>query len=534
MSRKKHRILWVLNHKTLMPFETSALIELGYEVFVPKIIPATGFRSGAVTFEFDHSLTIPPSDLARLNSFNFYEDEWPPHIERLVNRYFACTFIIPYGRAVIEAVKKFDGQIVFRTFGLDEERTYSGVLSGMYGAEILLLINGVKDRFWFGEGYQDLHKIERRAIGERPVFLPIGVPDTFFSYRDTWRGGNKQVLFIAPNVVTDPYYAGVYRDFKQDIGEVPHAIAGYQDVPVGDPHVLGLVPQDKLVVLFQECSALYYHSREPRHVHYVPIEAAIYGLPVVYYEGSLFDHLCPESTLGRVSSSSEARAMLRRLVNEDPELVAAVKRDQSKIADVYARQNIIEVWRTNLAQSGLADAIKASATRGTFVRSIKSLLTPRLRNRLNRRKITKSILASPTLAKLETGASIYDGVDFAKADLPPFVLKSTGLSFPEPFGRWSNGKKVELTLSHLLDPHFTLELTAFAYGDNVGRDVLVKVGNVMKRVRFDGDLRSEKMTISLRRATNRIEVTIPEPIRPPNDNRDVGIAFVRLEAARAD
>ena len=60
MFHRNKRILWLLNHKTLMPYEAQLLLNLGFEVFVPKVIPkAVSFRSGAVDFAYDGSLTIP-------------------------------------------------------------------------------------------------------------------------------------------------------------------------------------------------------------------------------------------------------------------------------------------------------------------------------------------------------------------------------------------------------------------------------------------------------------------------------------------
>ena len=285
------RILWLLNHKTLMPFEVPALISLGYEVFVPKVIPKSGFRSGAISYDYDYSLSIPRADLERLNSFNFYEGEWTPQLERLVNRYFSCVFVMPYGKQVTEAAKKFDGQIVFRAFGLDNNRTYLAVLSEMYGVEVMDLLKWLGDRFWFGEGYTELGEVESDWFKRRAVYLPLGLPDQFFSQQNTWRGGNQKVLFVSPNAVTDQYYAAVYSTFKRDFGDIPHVIVGQQDVPVDDLNMLGYVSTDELNALLQECSALYYHSLERRHVHYSPIEAAIIGLPVVYYK-TLFSTDC--------------------------------------------------------------------------------------------------------------------------------------------------------------------------------------------------------------------------------------------------
>ena len=74
MMRKK-RILWICNHVTLMDAEVPLLLELGFEVFVPKKFPkGSEFVSCVSKDIYDPSLTIPPEDLALLNTVDFYDD----------------------------------------------------------------------------------------------------------------------------------------------------------------------------------------------------------------------------------------------------------------------------------------------------------------------------------------------------------------------------------------------------------------------------------------------------------------------------
>src|ERR1700735_1159270 len=73
MPTKAKRLLWIVNHKTLLPAEVPIFRDLGYEVFIPKIIPThASYRSGTVTYDYDLSLTIPRRDLEILNSHAFY------------------------------------------------------------------------------------------------------------------------------------------------------------------------------------------------------------------------------------------------------------------------------------------------------------------------------------------------------------------------------------------------------------------------------------------------------------------------------
>src|ERR1700726_4866441 len=95
-SSAPRRLLWVVNHRTLMPAEVPILRSLGWEVFVPKVIPDhdPGYRSAAITYEYDAALALPEPALRVLNRHNFYEAGWSPTVEEIVNRYF--TVIIAH------------------------------------------------------------------------------------------------------------------------------------------------------------------------------------------------------------------------------------------------------------------------------------------------------------------------------------------------------------------------------------------------------------------------------------------------------
>ena len=349
MRNKNKRVLWLLNHKTLMPFEAQLLTELGYEVFTPKAIPKTpSFRSGTVDFEYDQTLTIPKHVLSKLNQFDFYETVWPTEIVSLMNRYFGTVYVIPYGVQTKEALRTFAGQIMFRAFGLDNSQTYANVLQLLYGPAILADIAALGGRFWFAQGYDQLAECEPKLIADRAIYLPIGVPDFFWKTANSYTGVDRRVLFVCPNCVTNSYYAAIYAKFKEFIGDLPHVIVGAQDVPVDDPHMLGFVSNEELVRLYQESAVLYYHSTERRHVHYSPIEAAINGMPVVYYAESLLGRMTPEITLGRCTSPEEARRCIERILAGDREYSNSLRRQQQAIPQKLSDEYCQAVWKRNL------------------------------------------------------------------------------------------------------------------------------------------------------------------------------------------
>jgi glycosyltransferase involved in cell wall biosynthesis len=292
MLRKNKRILWLLCHRTLIQYEVPLLRSLGFEVFVPKIIPKTEqFKSGAVDFSFDESLTIPKHALRVLNSCHFYRQKWPREVAFYMNRYFGTAFIMPV-EGFRESVTNFEGNLLLRAFGLINTLSYHKHLKALYGEQVFGWINAVRHRFWFAAGYEQLKECEPPLFTERSLYLPIGLSPSFWRNANTWTGMERRVLFFCPSIVKNPYHAAVYRQFKREFGDLPHLIVGKQDVPVDDPHVLGFVSDQELVDLYKSCSVLLYPSRERRHVHYSPVEANIVGTPIVFYDDTLLARIC--------------------------------------------------------------------------------------------------------------------------------------------------------------------------------------------------------------------------------------------------
>lgn len=540
MFNKHRRVLWLLNHRTLMPYEAPLIRRLGFEIYIPKIYPKTGFRSGGVDATYDASLTIPQKVLELLNGFNFYEDEWTPEIVTALNRYFGAAFVIPHGLSCRGAVDNFEGQIILRAFGLDNEKTYKRFLEDLYGPLILRKIAGIEKRFWFGEGYDHLHEIEEPLFARRSLFTPIGIPDSFFSTANQWRCTERKILFVCPNAVTDSYYSKIYRKFKQDFGDLPHVIVGAQDVPVDDPHMAGFVSDDELKRLYLNCALLYYHSTEIRHVHYSPIEAAINGMPVVFFEGSLLDRLSRGATKGRVGSVAEARGLIERILADDQQLINEIKQDQREIAYHFSDAYCGPEWREQMTQRGFFKAMRQkSALQIALIEGLRSLMKPVAHGRIridphgrNVRPTKATITADE--AKREFGASLYDGIRFDTDAFPAVIDYVDGVAASESWGRWSISDKIVIVLRHFLKGPVRIYLTAVGYKDNAGVPVPVRIGDQTQTVRLPSRMEDSVplwVHFDLAKPANVIEITVPHPMRPETDSRTLGIGMVEVGAA---
>src|SRR3954447_14780412 len=122
------RLIWIVNHRTLLPAEIPIFLELGYEVFIPKVVPDDpDMRSMLVTYEYDHTLSLPPDVLEALNRHSFYTDAWPPELTALLNEHFdvVVAAITWYITPMVEAARHFDGTIVGRVFGREDPRSFT-------------------------------------------------------------------------------------------------------------------------------------------------------------------------------------------------------------------------------------------------------------------------------------------------------------------------------------------------------------------------------------------------------------------------
>jgi phosphoglycerol transferase len=108
-----------------------------------------------------------------------------------------------------------------------------------------------------------------------------------------------------------------------------------------------------------------------------------------------------------------------------------------------------------------------------------------------------------------------------------------GLSGPEPWGRWSDKREVVLEFAAPLPPAFTLRMDAAAFGPNVGKPFVVRLGSQERTVllpekhgevvlEFDGGA-EQVMTIRVPQPTSPREVGAGE------DGRLLGIALYRMQ-----
>ena len=319
------------------------------EVFLPKIIPLDhNFRSASVDFSEDAHLGIPASDLALLNQQDWYGT---PALEawEVANRHFEVLFFIAHREEIFRAVSAhFRGAIVWRAYGLDKTLTYGAILSHVRDGDAWRGIRGAGNRFWFGEAYAHLHEAEGPVLRERAVYLPLGLAKT--ELHDNWTGSDRRLYFVCPEIGFNPYYKRIYAEFNEAFAGFDFAIGGVQPIPVADPRVLGFVPDQQHQKNMRDFRVMFYHSREPNHIHYHPFEAIRAGMPLVYMAGGILDRFGGTHLPGRCTTLMEARNKIRRILDDDRSLIGAIRDSQPSLLEPMKAENCIDDWRSGFAK----------------------------------------------------------------------------------------------------------------------------------------------------------------------------------------
>ncbi len=357
VNNKDKRILWLINHTTLREFEVPLLISLGYEVYTPKGIPDLIYGwSGSVDYTHDKNLTIPPEALEKLNQHEFYDSPITPEIAEIINQYFGSVFCVFYPKLLEQIAYNFNGRILLRAFGLDKTITYGGTLLATLGNHILSRLQLLGDRFWFSQAYPNLHEVESKILKLRKIYHPIGLPDSFLQHANCWQGGVKKILFFCPRIKASPiYYGKIYEEFKKNFGDLPHLIAGNQSIPVeDDPNVAGFQARDTIEKWLNTYSVMFYHSEEPRHLHYHPLEAIIHGMPLVFMKNGILGNIGNVPQPGACTTIKEAREKISRILAGDAELIDSIRHAQTELLEPFTRDFCRAEWQKNFVETVMA------------------------------------------------------------------------------------------------------------------------------------------------------------------------------------
>lgn len=342
------RVMWLLNHSAARKFEIPMLKRIGFrEFFLPKIFPNDiSFRSANVDFSEDPNLTIPSDVLEYFNTLDWYSEQ-PRSVWELASQHFDVAFYINVDAAASASLlQNFAGAAMWRAYGLDKSLTYSKL--ALRHPDLLPAILRSRQRFWFAQAYQNIAKIEEDFLRRRSIYLPLGMPDV--SMKDSWQGGDPRILFVCPDLGFNPYYQEAYRRFKKHFGDLPYVVGGAQPLTVRNPKVLGFLSAEEYERNMRELRVMYYHSREPRHIHYHPFEAVRAGMPLIFMAGGLLDELGGRDLPGRCRTEGEARNKVKRILDGDKRFIESVRQSQSRLLDAMSSESMVPQWQRAMTQ----------------------------------------------------------------------------------------------------------------------------------------------------------------------------------------
>jgi hypothetical protein len=144
-------------------------------------------------------------------------------------------------------------------------------------------------------------------------------------------------------------------------------------------------------------------------------------------------------------------------------------------------------------------------------------------------KITvgKAIPAVNTVTQKQNDTSQLE-VNF-RNEYPPFIAGTDGISQKESWGRWTDGNKASIKFQKVLPLKFALTVEGQAFGPNVGKPVVFRVGTKEKEIVFNSAPQIYRVEFNLDKPSDTLEILIPEPSQPNNgDNRKLGVGLVNL------
>lgn len=341
------RVMWLLNHTSARRFEIPMLKRVGISrIFLPKLIPENNnFRSSTVDWSEDDGLDIPAAELEVLNAQNWYRDPSAEAIS-IANKYFDVAFFILHDSELLRRIASgFKGVAIWRAYGLDSSLTYGDLLRACNAD---WCIRRLGRRFYFGEAYAHLGDVEGELIRRRRCFLPLGLSDC--NLLDNWKGSERHIYFVCPEVGFNPYYRRVYDEFRRDFDGLRYVVAGAQPVAVHDPNVLGFVTSEEHAYNMAQSRVMFYHSREPNHIHYHPFEAIRAGMPLVFMGGGMLDRMGGLGLPGRCQTVAEARRKIERILNDDWELIERIRSSQTVLLEEMRAERCEPAWRDGFAR----------------------------------------------------------------------------------------------------------------------------------------------------------------------------------------
>lgn len=150
-----------------------------------------------------------------------------------------------------------------------------------------------------------------------------------------------------------------------------------------------------------------------------------------------------------------------------------------------------------------------------------------------------TVFQSDGFAIVRSAALIEFDVDFRKSFPAGGLASATGVSVPEQWGAWSEGKLVTLKFRKSLPENMRVYLRAKAFGPNVGKPFTMRVGDQASDFSLTDVPRNIELQFGNPGASDTLTIAVPQPASPHEtgvggDPRKLGIAMIELRVEKLD
>jgi GNAT superfamily N-acetyltransferase len=338
MMRSKKNILYILNHKTLTHFEVPILINQGYGVLINKTYKSLNVMNSVTSNEdnyfYDNFLNLTHQNIKILNEIDWFDNDQVLNNEilEILNHNFSAIIItlLTEKQLLLQLVRNFKGKIYYRFFGREAELKYSDCIRNEVKIE-------KKVKYIFS--YDEIYNFDDRSVfhKENSFVVPLGICNNFITkYINIYEPKYNGICFICSKINACPYYTKIYNEFIRNFSELNYIILGKNNVTNNERIINGLSDND-FYKKMASSKLLYYHGKEPRHLHYHPIEAIIMGIPVIFHAESLLSKYLFNS-LGKCSTLQEVKDKIKRILNDDRNFINDIITYQNRSIDLFTQE----------------------------------------------------------------------------------------------------------------------------------------------------------------------------------------------------
>lgn len=345
--RNNNNILYILGHKTLTDFEVPILIKKNYGVCICKNFSSIDNINSLInindSYKYDcYIQNVTEEELNKINKIDWYNNntQISEEVIDILNKKFKYIFItlLTKENLLTQLISKYKGQICYRFFGLETSLSYK---PRVYNSQNIKYIFSYPEIFNFEISLKTNNNFFNY---NNSYVIPLGIPEHIFKYEKTYNPLKNKICFVCSKIIIDTYYTNIYNNFIINLGKkYDYVLLGKNNEKINDSRKMNNLNDNDYYKTISECKLLYYHSTEPRHLHYHPLEAIIIGIPIIFYEKSLLNSYLNNSP-GKCNNLNEVYLKIDRIFSNDMDFINKIILEQNKVIPLLKIENNINIF----------------------------------------------------------------------------------------------------------------------------------------------------------------------------------------------